>query len=118
VSEPMSEARLARLSADNEPRGDHLSGLTVDEVGELLDKVEPLRAQLAEIGNLKVQWGIRTDSTDWVPDSPNFGSDEKIILDYAMDGRHAQKHSEPWGWQAVYRIVGPWHEVEREAPNA
>lgn len=42
MAEAMGKDRLARLSADNEPRGDHLSGLTADEVGKLLDEVERL----------------------------------------------------------------------------
>lgn len=43
ANEPMSDERLARLAADNEPTGDHLSGLTADEVAELLDEVKRWR---------------------------------------------------------------------------
>jgi hypothetical protein len=45
MAEPMSDTRLAKLRADNNPRGDHLSGLTADEVGELLDELERLRKE-------------------------------------------------------------------------
>lgn len=44
ANEPMSDERLARLAADNEPVGDHLSGLTADEVAELVDEVKRARA--------------------------------------------------------------------------
>lgn len=49
MAEPMSEERLAKLRADNEPRGDHLSGLTADEDGELLDEVDQLRKERDEL---------------------------------------------------------------------
>lgn len=42
--EPMPDERLAQLRAGNEPLGDHLSGLTADEVGELLAEVDRMRA--------------------------------------------------------------------------
>lgn len=44
ANEPMTDERLARLAADNEPVGDHLSGLTADEVAELVAEVTRLRA--------------------------------------------------------------------------
>lgn len=46
MPEPMSDERLAQLRSGNEPLGDHLSGLTADEVGELLAEVDRLRAQI------------------------------------------------------------------------
>lgn len=49
MAEPMGNERLARLARDNEPRGDHLSGLTADEVGELLDELERLRQERDEL---------------------------------------------------------------------
>lgn len=47
MSEPMSDERLARLAADNKPTGDHLSGLTADEVAELLAEVQRQRFEIA-----------------------------------------------------------------------
>lgn len=43
ANESMSDERLARLAADNEPVGDHLSGLTADEVAELVAEVKRWR---------------------------------------------------------------------------
>lgn len=44
ASRPMGDERLAQLRRGNEPLGDHLSGLTADEVGELLAEVDRMRA--------------------------------------------------------------------------
>jgi hypothetical protein len=131
MAEAMSEARLARLSADNEPRGDHLSGLTADEVGELLDEVgrlrahvvaehlateaaetenDRLRAQLAEIGEL-------------TPAGHEYRA--QGVFMHEVTEEHARSY--PDGWANDYRLeirplyAGAWHEPEsddwREVPE-
>lgn len=49
MSEPMSNERLARLAADNEPVGDHLCGLTADEVAELVAEVKRARDEAEQL---------------------------------------------------------------------
>lgn len=67
MTEPMSDERLARLATDNEPVGDHLSGLTADEVAELVAEVKRLCAVNAadadayEVGLLQ----IHADRDHW-----------------------------------------------------
>lgn len=99
MAEAMSEERLARLRADNEPIGDHLSGLTADEVGELLDEVERLRAQLAEIGETREEWAVRG------------GGGTFRMGDEAEARWHAGGQAEPM--VVVRRLSGEWREVEQ-----
>lgn len=46
MTKPMSDARLARLAADNELTDDQRSGVAVDEVAEILAEVTRLRTDL------------------------------------------------------------------------
>lgn len=153
MAEPMSDARLARLNADNEPRGDHLSGLTADEVGELLDEIERsrvaeaeqrlradqldetlgwqyearnagervhselraendrLRAQLAEIGETRQEWGqkyngggylTRVDS-DWM-------RERWPVEQWAWDNT---RHGGVVGKRTII-VVEDWQEIRAE----
>lgn len=133
VTESMGDERLARLNADNEPRGDHLSGLTADEVGELLDEVKRLHGALTtETATCRrwlrrvVEQGKRANNAeaaceDFRAQLTEIGEtevewgywfdDEFNVSERQFSVGDVRYHQEQSGRPVERRLVGEWREV-------
>jgi hypothetical protein len=111
MPEPISDERLARLTADTEPRGDYLSRLTADEVGELLNEVKRLRAQLAEIGAqaaADTEWAVYWVDENGEPYEKQFLQDDEDEARSIVRNNHTNGRGDAQLWQ---RPAGEWREV-------
>jgi hypothetical protein len=77
---PMTDERLARLHMDNDPRGDHLSGLTADDVGELIDEVDRLWGQVREFDALALEYRAQQWAAEGERDQARARLDEAVPL--------------------------------------